>query len=124
MTEIPLSRLSHTWLIDIDGTIVKHNGHLAGCDEVLPGVHDFWAKIPKDDMIVLLTARTEEHQSNTLELLQKHGLRFDRVLFSLPAGERILINDIKPQGLKTAVAINLPRDSGLLNVTITSESIR
>jgi hypothetical protein len=51
----------------------------------------------------------------SLAVLRRAGLRFDRVLFELPVGERILLNDIKPSGLPTALAINLPRDAGLQN---------
>ena len=31
----------------------------------------------------------------------------------MPNGERILVNDIKPSGLKTAYSYNLTRDTGL-----------
>ena len=36
------------------------------------------------------------------------------MLTGMPTGERILINDIKPSGLRTALAINVKRDEGLL----------
>ncbi len=116
MTKIVLSCLAHTWLIDVDGTLVKHNGHKQGGDELLPGVQEFWSQIPPEDLIVLLSARSETEQAPTLEILRKHGLRFDRVLFGLPTGERIVINDRKPQGLATAIAVNLPRDVGMTNL--------
>ena len=44
--KVVLSSLPKTWLIDIDGTIVKHNGHLNGEDELLSGVLEFFVKIP------------------------------------------------------------------------------
>lgn len=118
MKKIVLSRLAHTWLIDIDGTLFKHNSHKSGADELLPGVKEFWNSIPKDDIIVLLTARGEFDQVNTEEALSIHGLRFDHILFSLPTGERILINDTKPSGLTTSVALNISRDEGLSNLHI------
>ena len=40
------------------------------------------------------------------------------MLFNLPTGERILINDMKPSGLDTAIGINLERDIGLENLKI------
>lgn len=122
MTDIVLSRLAHTWLIDVDGTLVKHNGHKNGGDELLPGVQEFWAQIPEEDVIVLLSARTEAEQASTLEVLRQHGLRFDRVLFGLPTGERILVNDGKPKGLATALAVNLPRDAGLAGFGVVLDS--
>jgi hypothetical protein len=113
MSTLALSRLGHTWLIDVDGTLVAHNGHLQGNERLLPGVASFWQLIPEDDVIVLLSARAEAFRCRTLDFLQQQGLRFDHALFGLPAGERILINDSKPSGLKTALAVNLERDQGL-----------
>lgn len=113
MTKIELSQLSHTWFIDVDGTIVKHNGHLSGEDDLLPGVLEFWQSLPEDDTIILLSARKVHECSEVLENLRRHGLRFDHALFDLPTGERVLINDKKPKGLSTAVAVNVERDAGL-----------
>lgn len=115
-----LSSLPHTWFIDVDGTILKHNGHKNGGDELLPGVKAFWEQIPKGDTIVLLSARTEAERETTLAFLNKCGLRYDHAFFGLPTGERILINDAKPSGLQTALACVCERDQGLgfLEVTI------
>ena len=114
---IPLSGLGHTWLIDLDGTILKHNGHKSGGDELLPGVHAFWQRIPQTDFILLLSAREEVHRECTLAFLREAGLRFDHAVFALPQGERVLLNDVKPRGLQTALAINLARDGGLTDIT-------
>ena len=74
--------------------------------------------IPDADTIIILTSRSESHQEKTCLVLQKHGLRYDRIIFGLPFGERILINDRKPSGLKTAYALNLDRDAGPRTVQI------
>lgn len=118
MINVVLSQLDHTWLIDLDGTLFKHNSHKNGGDELLPGVKDFWSQIPKDDVIVLITARAETERASTLETLKQHGLRFDHVMFGLPTGERVLINDAKPLGLLTALAVNLKRDAGLVELNL------
>jgi hypothetical protein len=115
---LPLSNLAHTWLIDVDGTILCHNGHKQGGDALLPGVHEFWATIPPGDTIVLMSAREETYREATLAFLEAAGLRFDYALFGLPHGERILINDVKPRGLHTALAVNLRRDGGLAELRI------
>lgn len=115
---IVVSPLGHTWLIDIDGTVLAHNGHLTGGDRLLPGVAEFWAQIPAGDVIVLMSARTDLERDGTLEVLRGHGLRFDHVLFGLPHGERVLINDAKPSGLATALAVNLARDEGLARLSV------
>lgn len=118
MDEIRLSRLDHTWLIDIDGTVLAHNGHLTGQDELLPGVRAFWAQIPPGDRIVLLSARKAEERVQTLASFHSAGLRFDDALFGLPTGERILINDTKPAGLVTALAMPVSRDGGLAHLNV------
>lgn len=113
---IELSALPKTWLIDVDGTLFRHNGHLHGPDELLPGALEFLRGLPAGDCVVLLTARAPEWEEATRAALHRHGIRFDRILFGLPTGERVLINDAKPSGLATAHAVNLPRDAGLVSL--------
>ncbi len=113
-----LSALPHTWLIDLDGTVVQHNGHKSGGERLLAGVKEFWGQIPAHDTIVLLSARAEDEAAASLRFLQTMGLRYDQVLFGLPAGERVLVNDTKPGGLSTAVALNVKRDQGLRDCVI------
>ena len=111
MKQLKLSNLPKTWLIDIDGTIVKHNGYKDdGRDTLLNGVSEFFANLPKGDKVILLTARESSQMPNLKAFLAKHNIRFDALISDLPFGERILINDIKPSGLKTAFAINKKRD--------------
>ena len=109
---ISLSSLSHTWIFDLDGTIVLHNGYLNGEDQLLPGVSDFFSKIPKDDAIIILTARDKKYRKETENFLSLNKIRFDLIIFEMPHGERILINDVKPSGLRTAYSINKIRDNG------------
>ena len=49
MKKIKLSKnLNHTWFIDLDGTILKHNGYIADKkDTLLKGVKDFLRKYLK-----------------------------------------------------------------------------
>ena len=80
---------------------------------MLPGVIEFFNTISEDDKIIILTARSSEYKEETEEFLIQNKIRFDYIIFDLPIGERILINDEKPSGLKTAYAYNLIRDKGL-----------
>lgn len=112
MQELNLSNLNHTWIFDLDGTLLKHNGHLEGQDELLPGVHELFETIPEEDYILVLTSRSAEYEETTKQFLKKCNLRYNNIIFDLPTGERILINDIKPRGLHTAIAVNLERDAG------------
>lgn len=118
MTNIKISPLPHTWLIDVDGTILKHNGHKHAGDELLPGITEFWRNIPLEDTIILLSSRKETEKESTLNFLRSQNLRFNYAIFNLPMGERCLLNDKKPSGLKTAIAINLERDKGLVDINL------
>lgn len=110
-TKIFLSTLPHTWIFDIDGTLVKHNGYLTSeGDSLLDGVAEFFASIPEEDMIILLTARSSEFRDVTEKFLAKNNIRYDHIIFDAPVGERILVNDNKPNGLVTAYAIERTRD--------------
>ena len=113
-----LSTLPKVWLIDLDGTLVKHNGYLADGDILLDGVKEFFKNnINVDDFIIILTSRPKKYKNQTEEFLKSEGIPFDLVIYDLPYGERILINDSKPSGLLTAYAINKERDDPLyLNV--------
>jgi hypothetical protein len=119
MTQIVVSRLAHTWLIDVDGTLLAHNGYQHGQDSLLPGVVEFWRQIPDGDTIVLLSARAEDVRDGCLAVLEQAGLRYDHVLFGLPTGERVLVNDRKPGGLVTALAVSVARDAGLADLQVT-----
>lgn len=124
--ELCLSNLPHTWILDLDGTIVKHNGYqLDGEDSFLPGAEDFIAQIDPRDMIVILTSRVEDMKERTEAFLRKHKIRYDAILYNVPYGERILINDDKPSGLRTALAVEKERDAGLLlKVKVDEEAAR
>jgi hypothetical protein len=119
MTRLPrLSSLAHTWLIDIDGTVLSHNGYKNSGDELLPGVFEFWRQIPANDFVVLLSARSKEHMPATLATLVRQGIRYDYAIFGVPKGERIVINDSKPSGLATAIAVNISRNAGLAGMEV------
>jgi len=108
-----LSNLNKTWLFDVDGTIVIHNGYKNGKDILLDGVVETFNKIDKNDKIILLTSREEKYIPELEKFLKENNIRYDYIISNLPYGERILINDIKPSGLNCAVAINKKRDEKL-----------
>ena len=96
----------------MDGTLLKHNGYkLDGKDTLLDGVKEYLDELPKEDKIIILTSRLEEYGEMTIEFLREQEIRFDQILFEMPMGERILVNDRKPSGVDMAVALNLERDS-------------
>lgn len=113
-TNLLLSPLPHTWIFDVDGTLVKHNGYkIDGYDTLLDGVKELFAAIPSDDMIILLTSRKSEERENLEKFMNKHQLRYNHIIFDAPMGERLLVNDNKPSGLVCAYAVNKTRDDRL-----------
>ncbi len=104
--------LGHTWIIDVDGTIAEVNQPPYKNDKLLPGVKEMWAQIPKDDMIVIMTARPKDIQEQTLQFIRDNELRYDLAIFGIHHGERIVVNDNKPGGLQTAIAWNVKRNKG------------
>lgn len=111
---IEFSPLTKTWILDVDGTIVKHNGYLIdGYDTLLDGVKEFFDTIPNEDKIILLTARKDKYLESLKIFLKENNLRYDYLLTDMPMGERILVNDRKPSGLDMAFAFNKSRDEKL-----------
>jgi hypothetical protein len=114
MQNLILSTLNHTWILDLDGTLVLHNGYkIHGHDILLEGARELLDCIPPDDMIVIITSRTDEYKEMTEAFLKGQNIRYDAIIYNAPFGERILINDKKPSGLETALAVNTDRDASL-----------
>lgn len=108
---VVMTTLGKTWLLDLDGTLVKHNGYkIDGEDRLLPGAEQLLAQIRPEDTVILLTSRGPECREKTESFLRRHTIRYDHIVFGLPYGERILINDRKPSGREMAFAVNTRRD--------------
>lgn len=110
--KLTLSTLPKTWLLDLDGTLVKHNGYkIDGRDSWLPGALKFLKSLPETDTIIFLTSRTDEYLKQTKNFLNDAEIRYDYLISNLPYGERIIINDDKPSGLEMAFSINVIRNN-------------
>lgn len=122
MTKIILSKIPKIWIIDIDGVIFPHNHFLnpehVGKEKPLPGIKKLFRKIDAKDRVIIMTARNHKYRKYTQKMLKRFGIRCDLLLTDMPRGERILINDIKVNGLKTAYGLNLKRDRGLKDIEI------
>lgn len=106
-----VSGLGKTWIFDLDGTILKHNGYIIdGEDSFLLGAQEFLQSIDKNDMIIFVTSRKLDMKEKTELFLKSNNIRFDSIIYEAPYGERILVNDRKLSGLQTAIAINTTRD--------------
>ncbi len=109
--KLVLSTLPKTWIFDLDGTLVKHNGYkIDGHDTMLPVAKEYVESIPAEDKILILTSRTDEYREMTLDFLRESGIRHDEIMFNMPMGERIVVIDRKPSGIDMAVSVNINRD--------------
>ncbi len=68
-------------------------------------------------MIIFVTSRKSEEKKRLETFLFRHRIRFNHIIYDAPFGERILINDNKPSGLKMAYSLNKARDENC-NITI------
>lgn len=110
-----MSNLSKTWLFDLDGTVVEHNGYiLYGEDRLLPEIKQHIDCINETDKIIILTSRSSIYKEMTINFLNDKKIKYDNIIFDLPHGERILVNDNKPSGYVTAYAECLNRNDGEL----------
>jgi len=112
-----------TILIDIDGTLLRHQGDLtAQMTDVIPALPGAVAKLNewnrKGYCIVLVTGRKESMREITRIQLQKAGLFFDQLIMGLPRGQRVLINDNKPDMDETAVAVTVQRNIGIEDISV------
>ncbi len=119
-----VSNLGKTWIFDLDGTIVRHNGYKTdGYDTLLEGAKEFLDGIPMQDVIIIVTSRKEDSRQITIDFLRRMQIRYDHILFGMPYGERILVNDKKISGLKTAIAVNTDRDIFMNDIFEIDDSI-
>lgn len=123
-SKLRLSPLGHTWLLDIDGTILRHNGYKTPeGDSLLEGALEFLNSIPEGDVIIFLTSRESSYSSVTEQFFKDHSIRFDKIIYDLPYGERILMNDDKPSGLKMGCAVNKKRNSSDFSIILIDEKL-
>lgn len=124
MGKMILSCLGHTWIFDLDGTILKHNGYkIDGEDSLIAGAKEFIDGLPEKDMVIILTSRTNEYKKQTIDFLKSKGVRYDHIIFNAPYGERIIVNDRKPSGLEMSKAVNVNRDDSWLLEFVENESL-
>jgi len=105
--------------LDIDGTIIKHHGGSSSNIHehetvVLPDIKkklDEWEV--KGYQIVITTGRKESFRKFTEDQLFKAGIAYDQLVMGLGNGERVVINDKKPNGTITARAICIERNEGI-----------
>lgn len=113
-----------TLFIDIDGTLLKHHeianqqAHIN--PELLPGVLEKFEEWDRNGYnIILITGRRESERKLTEEQLNNIGIVYDKLIMGIGGGDRIIINDTKPNSDKpTAYGITVKRNEGIKNIQI------
>jgi histidinol phosphatase-like enzyme len=113
-----------TIFLDIDGTLLKHHGNQHDIfnnePEILPGVID---KLKEWDSqgynIILVTGRRKSTRKLTEQQLDKLGIFYDELIMGIGGGQRVLINDLKPNSDEnTAISVCVNRNEGFKNLKI------
>ena len=47
---------------------------------------NFGKKIPKEDKIIILTAREKKFKKSTIDFLKKNKIKYDQIIFELNVG--------------------------------------
>ena len=124
-----MSSSPKTIFCDIDGTLLKHHGDIVANYQndpcVLKDVYENIKQWEKNNYtIILTTGRKECLRERTEQQLLKMGIIYDKLIMGLPSGDRILINDKKPNsGRNTAYAFNTVRNKGLHQIDISSQHV-
>ena len=93
-------------IIGLSNSFYKIDGY----DTLLDGAKEYVDSIPSEDFVLILTSRTDDYKDMTLDFLKKNVIRYDEIMFNMPMGERIVVNDRKPSGLDMAIAVNADRN--------------
>ena len=110
-----------TIIVDLDGCIIKHkesgpHQQWYGSQQLLPGVKEAFAEWESESAcIVIMTARPECTRKSLERILDHLEIFYEQLIMGVGHGERILINDSKPFGPKSAQAWVLPRNEGLVS---------
>ena len=119
-----------TIFCDIDGTLWEHVGPPSvqiknKVNKLLPNTLealDNWDKLGYK--IILTTGRKEGMRKITEKQLEDIGIIYDKLIMGIGGGDRILINDRKPNGDRnTAYAINVIRNKGIPHYNFTSKFV-
>ena len=114
-----------TIFCDIDGTLVKHyspdiNSKPDFDLTLLPGTLETlreWDR--KGYNIILVTGRRESMRQVTEEQLKKIGIFYDKLIMGIGGGQRVIINDFKPDNDEpTAAHFCLKRNEGISNLNL------
>jgi hydroxymethylpyrimidine pyrophosphatase-like HAD family hydrolase len=120
----PVGQRAKSLFIDIDGVIFKQGNSWPDVyhdTQVLPGSKE---KLVEWNLaghrIILTTGRPECFRALTEKQLVDNFIPYDLLLMGLPTGQRVVLNDLKPEqsDVSMAIAVNLMRDQGMTDVEL------
>lgn len=112
------TRLYSTLFIDLDGTLVRNSaqhavprwGDTDGIQANIDAINHLYDSGKVE--VIITTSRKEKFRELTLKQLTRVGAKFHKIIFDLPHGKRIIINDYAPSNpFKSCDAINIKRNS-------------
>lgn len=118
MTTPSKDQVPPTYIIDIDGTILRHHGgglkyQATWKPEILPKVDEAFKELNEmGARIILMTGRPESMRAATEHQLSKLGLFWDELLMGVGRGIRYIVND-SANGKPTCYAVTVERNAGL-----------
>jgi mannose-6-phosphate isomerase-like protein (cupin superfamily) len=118
-----------TIFCDIDGTLFEHTGDIVknyiNTPKILQNVIETFKSWDKGNFtIILITGRKESTRKYTEEQLRQMGIVYDQLIMGLPNGDRVIINDKKPNHPRnTAYSINVVRNKGFENLDLISTNV-
>jgi len=112
-----------TIFCDIDGTLIEHFGSLHSQIKedpvLLSGSLDKLSEWEsKGYNIILTTGRKPSNRNRIEKQLDDLGIFYDQLIMGIGGGQRVLINDRKPNGTDTAFSYNVDRNYGLGDLDI------
>jgi len=69
-----LDDIEKTWIFDLDGTLVVHNGYKNGVDELLPSVKEFYEKAENKKITLNLTKTENDLCFSDLNYFKEQNL--------------------------------------------------
>jgi len=114
-----------TLLVDIDGVLVENSskyfspiwGESSGIQENIERINELYDS--GRCQIILTTARTEGFRQQTIDQLERTGVKYHKLVLGLMHAQRILINDFSMTNpFPSCSAVNIERNSKNLNKVI------
>jgi len=110
-----------TIFCDIDGTLCIHHEDIIRQHSeelvLLPDTIDVlkeWER--KGYRLILVTGRKESHRKELEQQLKNAGIFWDKLIMGLSNGPRVIINDVKNDGIDRALSFNVKRNTGILEL--------